>query len=163
MYFWNVKKLASDLKANKVSEAEKMKYLTANTLAWMLGVFFVELSPVPVWNKPLFFTCEIAMLVLIIVGIMVCYRANAEGDGKDFLGRFMSLSWPIQIRLFVVIILIMVASVAIVTPAIEIAFGPLTEDTLQSLDDISRLIGVALLAVQYLWTRKYIKAASVKA
>jgi uncharacterized membrane protein len=43
---------------------------------------------------------------LPIIGIVICYKTNKSGDDKEFLERFIALSFPIALRTFVLGILL---------------------------------------------------------
>ncbi len=156
MYFWKAQKLAAELKENKVSEKEKMKYLLANTLAWMAVALLLELSPNPVTDKPLFLTHQASYIALVIVGVLVCYQANAKGDNKDFVGRFVSISWPIQMRMLVLSFLFLLF-ISFPLGIISAIFFP-SFDAMHSLTvNVIGLLGIPFIVLQYLWISKYIK------
>jgi hypothetical protein len=47
----------------------------------------------------------LAFGVVNAAGILVCYEANRQGDNREFVNRFVCLSWPITIRLLTLFIL----------------------------------------------------------
>lgn len=106
MYLWNVKKLSSGLKENKISEKEKMKYFMVMMLIWTLMFSLSALFPVQLTDKLNYLTVSFFILVLTFVGLYSCYQANRDGDNKDFVARFVCISLPINIRLLVVVIAI---------------------------------------------------------
>lgn len=85
MHFFNVNAVARELKANKISEHEKVKYFFglsliealayggSNILIWLLGI------------------------LIFIGGFYFAYRANKQGDNKNFIERYICLSFPIAI------------------------------------------------------------------
>jgi hypothetical protein len=107
-----VRQLANDFKEERVSEKERFKYLLAASIVYSLSLC----DPVPsiVYSPPLrdpVPQTDAAMidpilgligLLVTIVGITVCYRANARGDNRDFIARFICLCWPLGWQMAVV-------------------------------------------------------------
>ncbi|MSQ76849.1 MAG: hypothetical protein EXR97_00135 [Nitrospiraceae bacterium] len=102
MYLWKTSALAEDLNGGRVSQLEKMKYLIMFTLLsscafdMLLWWFAEESEPIRVAYEMAFWPVGIA---LIIGGTRLCYQANLQGDGREFLDRFVCLNCPIFIRL----------------------------------------------------------------
>ena len=97
MYFWNVSALAHDLKENKVTEYEKMKYFLMHSILLGLTVLVIEISPARDLISSLI--SFLIVILLVIVGVFLCYRTNAKGDNKYFLSRFICLGFPIFIKI----------------------------------------------------------------
>jgi hypothetical protein len=99
VYFWNTKALAKKLRSRSLSQAEKMKYFVASSACYVL---FFEVNGYLSESPDLWPILRSAVTVMTtIIGIIVCYRANAEGDGQEFIDRFICLSWPIAIEVVV--------------------------------------------------------------
>jgi hypothetical protein len=41
--------------------------------------------------------------VVNVLGVLACHDANRRGDDAEFLNRFICLSWPVAVRLFVLV------------------------------------------------------------
>lgn len=104
MYYWNIKGLAENLKNGTVSQRDKMKYFLFNLLAWSFTIYLIEYCP----EEPneMFFVRCIFELSAVIIGVLLCYKVNEQGDNKEFIDRFICLSWPIAIRCLVFYIVI---------------------------------------------------------
>jgi hypothetical protein len=99
MYWWNVSKLAEDLREGRVDEKERFKYFLATFVAWNIVVQLFIYSGVP-FSIGAFISAAINLIVAGF-GIVLCYRANKSGDDTDFIGRMICLGWPIGVRLVV--------------------------------------------------------------
>jgi len=97
MYWWNVSKLAEDLREGRVDEKERFKYFLASFIAWNVAllVFYYFGGLGSIENL----VYVVVSLVSAIVGICLCYRANNKGDKIDFIPRMICLSWPVGIQL----------------------------------------------------------------
>jgi hypothetical protein len=96
MYWWNVSKLAEDLREGRVDEKERFKYFVASLVAWTLAGLFIVYSPGPFdTTLPL---SAAAYLIMAIFGTVFCYRANKSGDNADFMPRMICLGLPAAIQ-----------------------------------------------------------------
>jgi len=109
MYFWNTKALRQQLKAGKVTERQKMSYLMATILLFTLSVYV----PLPQADTALQAIEIIAAIGITIGGIFYCFRINQNGDGKNFLERFVCLSWPIAVKQILLIFLIVISYISL--------------------------------------------------
>jgi hypothetical protein len=96
MYWWNVSKLAEDLREGRVQNKECWKYLLANLVLWCLIVLLIIYSGGPFWIKPPL--SWLAYLVMASFGTMFCYKANKKGDNADFFLRMNCLGLPAGIQ-----------------------------------------------------------------
>jgi len=114
MYLWNVKALVEDLKANKVYQKEKMKYLLVSTILEML----ISLLPLQYSTFGyLEFVQTVLYILILTIGILLCYEANSRGDNKEFVERFICISLPLQIRISLLFIIVMVAELILFGPS----------------------------------------------
>jgi hypothetical protein len=96
MYWWNVSKLAEDLREGRIDEKERFKYFLATFIAWSLAVLLFSYSPGPFNLGP---PLSVGIyLIMVIVGIVFCYRANKRGDNADFVPRMICLGLPAGIQ-----------------------------------------------------------------
>ncbi len=107
MYWWNVSKLAKDLREGRVEEKERFKYYIAVTVA---AVAYAEVAGYigHQFNIPNAIRSAVYVAVAII-GTILCYRANRNGDNNDFISRMICLSWPIGVKVHVVFAAILCA------------------------------------------------------
>lgn len=154
MYLWNIKKLREDLKENRVSSREKMKYF----LVFMLvvgGSFYVGLgfgdAGIP-YGYTLFEA--LAFIIITIAGMLVCYQANKQGDDKEFIERFICIGFPIGIRISVFYLIFFIC--------FEIFFYMLSGETYpdQRVFFIESMMLVAFECVDYLWVYKELRIIS---
>ncbi|MCA1767623.1 MAG: hypothetical protein LC639_05330 [Idiomarina sp.] len=100
MYFWNIDALKRDFLQGRFSQTQAFYYLVLMLVLFTLPIGIVG-DNTTVWDKALFWV-ELAFLVL---GTTVVYKANGGRDGREFLERYVSLSWVVFIRLLPLIIL----------------------------------------------------------
>lgn len=92
MYLVNTLALREELRTNRVSEYDKMKYLL------VFSIFIPRLSYSICADDPVVQTVDtLVTLVLIVTGIVLCYKANGLRNGHKFLERFICLSWPVWV------------------------------------------------------------------
>lgn len=117
--FFNDKKLAHDLKEDKVSSTEKLFYLLFFLIgSQLLGIIFARLPKIINYNKDgcinscgesfywYFLIIPIVSLLIKGYGIILSYKINSKGDDKRFLERVMCLLFPIAIRMAILLIFI---------------------------------------------------------
>jgi hypothetical protein len=96
MYFWNTNALAKKLRSRSLSQSEKMQYFVASSACYTL---FFEVNGYLDESPSLLLILRSAVAVMTtIIGIIFCYRVNSEGDGQEFIDRFICLGWPIAIK-----------------------------------------------------------------
>jgi hypothetical protein len=108
MIFWNEKKLAVRLRDRMLSPKEQFAYTIAYSLItaiFVSKVFLIITSSSLILQTSDYIsdTLSIALAVLIPV---CAYKANIQGDNKNFMMRFFSLSVPITIKMFVLAVLL---------------------------------------------------------
>jgi hypothetical protein len=92
MFFWNINELKQQHRNNSISELDSLKYILLLSLIGML--------PIP---KPPYFTTGtffyyVFGATIFVLGTVYCYRRNGGSSGKNFLVRYISLSWVLAIR-----------------------------------------------------------------
>jgi hypothetical protein len=109
MIFWKTKQLRNDIITGSISEKEKMKYLLATMITYAIAG---EL-PGSDANDGYYLAEFLSVVFVTIIGIIFCYDANNKGDGKNFIERFICISWPITIKITVfAIVFFIIVSVA---------------------------------------------------
>lgn len=127
MYFWKTDDLIDELRKGSLSQADRFKYLFVMIL---ITVFLTELmlymSEVP---SVIAITESIMVVTITIFGMIWCYQTNKLGDNSEFLDRFICLSLPITVRLFVFFVLIYTLYIFFGTSFFGEAFEKFTEQT----------------------------------
>lgn len=103
MYLWNTDGLAQELKEGTLSESDKFKYFYILTIiisiAWGSTFYMAEaqfsLSDI---------IQSILDIIIVIIGTYFCYAINRDGDGKNFIERYICLNFPILIKFVVFLI-----------------------------------------------------------
>jgi hypothetical protein len=94
MYLWNAERLALALRAERLTETDKAKYL-------MVGALLAGLSPQAGLIGLRNITDAVQVgggLAVTLGGIWICFRANQRGDGRAFIERFYCLFVPVYVR-----------------------------------------------------------------
>ncbi len=99
MYVWNIKKLAEDLAANKVTEKTGMLYFLTSTLLILFQTYYAMWWGV---EKNWLFYFELVVLAIVaIFGCIECFKMNGGSSGTGFVFRATCLSVPSGIRVAV--------------------------------------------------------------
>ena len=104
MYFWKIDKLIQDIKDEKVTEKENVKYFIVSVLLY--SVFSNPLLTMDMENDLLDVIAAVISVLTFVIGTYYIYTINKKGDNKNFITRYFCLSIPIGIRLFVVLMVI---------------------------------------------------------
>jgi hypothetical protein len=108
MNFFRDKELAERFAADNVSEREKLYYLLFYVLIFAIftGSFFdmPENYKRNIWDH----VCDTMDVVIPLGGCLWLYNINANGDNKNFIERYISLSFPISIKCTLYSILLLV-------------------------------------------------------
>jgi len=92
MYFWNITALKQQLINSGLPELDSLKYLILLSLIGMIPI------PKPPYFSTGTFLYYVFGAIIFIFGTVYCYRRNGGQSGKDFLARFVSLSWVVAMR-----------------------------------------------------------------
>ena len=95
MHLLNYKQLARDLRDNKVSEREKFSYVIG--LLILSAPLLVPTTPINAHDITADLISAFVFILIMIAGTVLLYRKNQQGDGKNFLERYICLSFPIGI------------------------------------------------------------------
>ena len=108
MYWWRINPLKAELASGAVSESEKLKYLMAMLLLYVISGEVSYLAAQADPGDTLTATDWLSSALFVIttfIGTYYCYRRNRAGDAKCFIERFVCLSWPITIRFLAIMLL----------------------------------------------------------
>lgn len=151
------RRLAVALATGELSEREKFHYL----LAWaVIGI--VAPSQVGGWTdwSRLRVTFAVVSLVIWVIGLLACFGANARGDNRAFLERYLCLSVPLGIMSYVAYYAIYygIAIVGLETGWVRTNAGNWDANKMGLISSMSALI------LYFLWMRASLtRAAGLKA
>lgn len=144
MYFWKTKALIKDLREGKVSEREKMKYLLATSLVYTVA------HSIPL--EEVYFASYLDGISLAVsvfmaaLGILVCYRANK--DGQAFVERFICISWPVTAKLTAACLLVWI--LAMITASFMFPMDWPSDDSFQKITTW-QIMAITLLEILFYW------------
>ena len=103
MYFWNIRKLADQLRDGTLTEAKSFNYFFAVTVVSSLSFFLPQFTGVKTPLKQLAYgpVFPVLWLLIIIVGLLVCFQLFQRLKGQNLIQRIVCLAWPASIRAFV--------------------------------------------------------------
>src|SRR5690242_21470685 len=97
MVLWKAQVLAEELREDRVSEREKLGYLLVGVV---LQVLLGRASILAALRSPAALLSSVVVLLLDVVGLVLVFRANAQGDGRQFVERYICLAVPLGIRMY---------------------------------------------------------------
>ncbi|MGM0631374.1 MAG: hypothetical protein ACQESI_09435 [Pseudomonadota bacterium] len=106
MYFWNIDALKRDFLQGRFSQTQAFYYLVVMLVLFTLPIAIVG-DNTTVWDKAMFWVD----LAFVVFGTTVVYKSNGGRDGREFLERYVSLSWVLFVRLFPFFVLIFLVAV----------------------------------------------------
>ena len=120
IYLWDIRGLAHKIRYGKINPTEVTIYcFLSPLLSISSGLFFgfllfshqvIEYSfrgwlgenhPYMTYYNIWSIAMSIATITISFTGIYLCYRANKQGDGKDFWKRMACLSFPINFHIII--------------------------------------------------------------
>ena len=106
MYFWRINTLKRILIEKGLSENNAFKYMLWYTALTAIGVEMISYFPLEVVNNWDYIDSTLAILIPVI-GTIFAYKSNGSDTGKDFLARYISISFVILIRFMLYLVPIM--------------------------------------------------------
>ncbi|MEQ1890439.1 MAG: hypothetical protein ABL951_14860 [Alphaproteobacteria bacterium] len=105
MNFIKDRELALRFKNNAVPSQERLLYLLIFSVigvTFMSSVYaaYTHSTKPGTWD----IYADIAMLVMTVLGILVCYRTNKAGDDKEFIERYTSIGFPVTVRTLFILV-----------------------------------------------------------
>ncbi|MBX7146821.1 MAG: hypothetical protein K1X44_05890 [Alphaproteobacteria bacterium] len=100
MNFFNDRELARRFKAETVPPKERFYYL-------IIYILFFEIINSSLFNNWISEVEEPSWwvdgfnLAIIFFGTILCYCANAKGDNKEFIERYICIGFPIAVQVFI--------------------------------------------------------------
>jgi hypothetical protein len=98
MRFLNTERLVVDLARGQVTESGCAEYYLGNTVLWTLWGYYSLYMGLSSRGFLFFVECG-AVLIVTVLGVASCYRANGGADGRDFMVRANCLAFPIAVKL----------------------------------------------------------------
>lgn len=98
MVLWRAKVLALDLRDGRVAERDKLGYLLVGLLIKAV------IGSASLLSAPRSLGAALGILIVLsisIAGAIATFRANARGDGRQFLERYLCLAVPVGIQMYV--------------------------------------------------------------
>jgi hypothetical protein len=96
-HFWHTDRLAKELAANSMSERSACQYTMLGTVIYTLTTYTsLWFGAMRDWD---FFFELVFVLVVSLVGVRECYKANGGSEGTQFITRSSVLSVPIGLKL----------------------------------------------------------------
>lgn len=96
MIWFNIQELEKKLINDELTDKESFDYLLSSSI---LLTFFTYIGTKEHTNDWLHFLELIISLIITIVGTKATYEVNATGGQKDYLKRYLSISFVIGIQL----------------------------------------------------------------
>jgi len=94
MNLLNARRVALDLREGRLGPADHLRYLLGSLVLSSLVGHAGLLSHRLTTGYLVYVTLKLA---LSLVGMVACFRANAAGDGRDFVPRLICLALPLAI------------------------------------------------------------------
>ena len=101
MYSWNIEKLKEDIRADRSPEKDRFIYALIYLGLGAIGVEFLTHAPMELRGEGGWDIVVSASNALIILGTILAFKANGSNDGIDFLGRYLSIGFVVNVRLIV--------------------------------------------------------------
>ena len=143
MYIWKIEKLVEDLSTGDLPENESFKYLVANTVLISLAMIqYAKPNQFDLW-------AGILAAIVAVAGVFFIYKCNGANSGKDIVVRYLSISWVVFVRMFV---LLMLPSLIVLMVIQSVYMGGIPEES-TGVD----LVFLTLIEVIYIfWVARYI-------
>jgi uncharacterized RDD family membrane protein YckC len=103
IYFWKINRLKFELLETPPSGMQIFAYLicilTVQAASW--GFTYITKDAPNIWEH-----LDAALFaVFLILGTIYCYHANGGMKGKDFLSRYLSLTWVFGVRYSIMVMI----------------------------------------------------------
>jgi hypothetical protein len=141
MIWYDIKELEKQLAEGAVDDKSGYHYLIGIILLYTISSYGGGIDYENYWLKSIYIAAD---LILTIVNLRTTYSINTNGDNKEYLKRYLGLSFVVSIRLLVYVVIVMTIG-TFVTFVLE-KNGPLNKDW----KDIASLcLDLAAMAVFY--------------
>ncbi|AFM23192.1 hypothetical protein Desti_0457 [Desulfomonile tiedjei DSM 6799] len=133
MFGWNVRRVAEDFIADRMSK-ENLPNVIASWLVVICPIFLF-VGPRDPWSPASGSIVQwLVSMIILYVGLKLCFKANEKGDARDFIERFIVLGARVgmNIACFLAFPILMIRSIVEIhwgysfgmysTPIIQIIF-----------------------------------------
>ena len=146
VYIWKTKSLISELREDKVSEIEKLKYVIFMGVVYAvfsdpLVVFSVEYSYIAVINL-------VSVVLITVLGTIYAFKKNSSGDNKHFVTRYICLGVPIGVKIFLLALILGILVAIIDTELLGQGFE-YSEEVIPQPTSFTQVVVTALVLVLY--------------
>ncbi len=100
MYFWKIEKLKDDIKVGYFTEKDRFIYALIYFMSCAIGMEVMMLMPLEngnIWD----FINSFSFVLIVLLGTICAFRANGSINGRDFLGKYLSIGFVMAIRFMV--------------------------------------------------------------
>jgi hypothetical protein len=98
MNFFRDRELALRFKNRTVPSRERFWYFFLSMLVFSLLTTSIVVKNLYQNINGWDFLCDIAGVIGVIFGTIVCYRTNRRGDDKEFIERVVSIGFPVLVQ-----------------------------------------------------------------
>lgn len=102
MIWLDIKTLEQKINENKLTEKDGLNYLLANAIVTVIGM--ISYSNYENTGKWITFLAVVLHIVICIWGLNAAFKANNQKDGRDFVKRYLAISWVVSIRLLLIVL-----------------------------------------------------------
>jgi len=157
MHFLRLEPLKTKLRSSAwLSQNEAAGYLTGTLLLFVFVTYpnNQELAPTTsmLMSDMTYWICR-----MLVTGfaILHCFKQNGAEHGRQFLDRFVSLSWVMACRFFVLVLILSIAGIFII-PAIIFSFSLNAEFLLEEIERWTGIMFLFITALVYFRVGKHI-------
>jgi hypothetical protein len=114
MNFVNDRELALRFKNDAVPSRERLIYfllflVPATALSTTYVINFLYDPSANIWD----YAIDTSYVLITVVGTILCYITNKNGDDREFIERYMSIGFPTIVKTTLIFILILLINIAI--------------------------------------------------
>lgn len=104
MYIWNIEQLKNDIRSNRLTEKDRFIYLFINLFFTTFALEAISFIPGSYEFYGWAAMSSISNVTFLCIGTYAAYKVNGGNSGVDFLGRYFSLSFVVNVRFIVLLI-----------------------------------------------------------
>ena len=135
-----------------MTEKDKLRYVI---FAAVVQFLFASPGALYMIQQPTTLAVYGIWIAIAVIGILYCFRANQDGDGRNFIERFVCLGAPLFLRW---VTAVYGSLIVLWTGWSFFGTGRTLAPTWGS--SVYMILMVPLYGLYYLWLRKYIRVAA---
>lgn len=97
MIWFKLKELEKQISTNQFSDKDSFNYFLATTIYGFIYTSYSSISS----GSQLLWISLIATITITTIGLPIAYKINSEIDDKDFLKRFIAITWVVRMKLLI--------------------------------------------------------------